>query len=592
MSSVDSMPSTDARSSQTVNSQKLIGPGYGGKHAELCANLRKRQVADLAQVSGRGTGILGWFAATLSDLTYFFFTWLPHTWWITFTSLPQLVLDPLGFWSALVFASVTTVVLFGTLIVSAIWRLSYVQDIWQPYSQRVDVGLGNLGRWLLDASLLTSTTRTDNETSTISAYPLIFEFGASPRNKQIRDAAFAVMSDPTSTFAKPSTAEERNFDLEVSKLLMMLSALVYERNVGAYHRAAQTAHKYKKQNKKFMVGPGALTDSGKEVGQKLAIADAKINKVANEWGLNYASVSELATNTSPLCGAFWHPDHNFIILAFKGTDPVEFKEWAVDFTFDYTDGRGWLPGFTKVLAGFYNQIFPQQLNHATGAFPYTEIRTAITEIANQIRATSGRDHVNLYVTGHSLGAALACVLYSRAIASPKDFGQKEDGSNQIYVRDAYCFGTPIVGDPDCISAFNQACHDRDLDHPQALWRVTNRRDAVTTMLPDAGDHKTLAHTSPTSQLHFAHVGQEVQLSNDIHKVYTGPGTLLPTQTPVNIITHLDRGGEGPNVSLPPMLTVLEYIPVVRRLVAHLPSSYWDRLTKVQAEYDIEYAKWH
>lgn len=426
----------------------------------------------------------------------------------------------------------------------------------------------------------------------LAAYPLIFEFGANPQNKQIRDAAFTVMSDPTGTFAQPSTAEERNFDLEVSKLLMMLSALVYERDVGEYHKAACSAHYSKKSKKQFMCGRDDLTDAGRDLRKKLDIADRKINQVANEWGLHYASVSELGTNTSPLCGAFWNPDFNFIILAFKGTNPVEFKEWAVDLTFDYTDGRAWLPGYTKVHAGFYNQLFPQQLNHATGAFPYTEIRTAINDIAKQIRATSYSDHVNLFVTGHSLGAALACVFYSRAIASPKDFGQTEEGGNQVFVRDAYCFGTPVIGDPDCVSAFNQACHDRDLDHPQALWRVTNRRDAVATMLPDAGDNSALKHISPTSQLHFAHVGQEVQLGNNVHRVYTGPGTLLPTQTPVSIITHLPHGGAGPEVMLPPYFWLLERIPLVRRFVAHLPSSYWDRLTKVHAESEIEYARWH
>lgn len=117
MSSDQSMSATEVRKRPATDSQSLIGHSHGGKHAELCSNLRKRQVADLAHVSGRGTGILGWFAAMLSDLVYYLFTWLPRTWWFTFTSLPQLVLDPLGFWSALVFASVTTVVLFGSLIV-------------------------------------------------------------------------------------------------------------------------------------------------------------------------------------------------------------------------------------------------------------------------------------------------------------------------------------------------------------------------------------------------------------------------------------------------------------------------------------------
>ncbi len=175
------------------------------------------------------------------------------------------------------------------------------------------------------------------------AYPLIFEFGASPLNKLIRDAAFTVMSEPTGPYARPSTDQERTFDLEVSKLLMMLSALVYERDVGAYHEAARSVQYNKELNKKFLVGPDSLTEAGKEAYKKLGYADRKINQVANEWGLNYASVSELATNTSPVCGAFWHPDFNFIILAFKGTNPVEFKEWAIDFTFDYTDGRAGCP---------------------------------------------------------------------------------------------------------------------------------------------------------------------------------------------------------------------------------------------------------
>ncbi|SPO26013.1 uncharacterized protein UTRI_02287 [Ustilago trichophora] len=455
-------PSTDVRKRPSTNSQPLIGPPHGQKHAELCEHLRKKQVADLAQVSEHGTGILG--------------------------CLPSFLLDPVGLASALIFAVGTTVMLFFSLIVSAVWRLPIVQNYWRPISAKKNIGLGNL------------------------AYPLIFEFGASPQNKLIRDAAFTVMSDPVGYYARPSTAEARSFDLEVSKILMMLSALVYERDV-----------------------------AGKDAYKKLGTADRKINQVANDWGLNYASVSELATNTSPLCGAFWHPDYNFL-SSLQGTDPVEFKEWAIDFTFDYTDGRGWLPGFTKVHAGFYNQIFPQKLNHATGAFLIP--RSAL--LSARLSADPYdlvQDHVNLYVTGHSLGAALASVFYSRAIASPKDFGLNEEGGQQVFVRDAYCFGTPILGDPDCISAFNQAVHERDLDHPQALWRS---QTAVTL--------------SPRySSQHYS---------------------------------HLERGGEGPEVTLPPIFWLLERLPIIRRVVAHMPSSYWDRLTKVHAENDIEYVRWH
>lgn len=117
MTPITSPPSTDVRKRPTVSAQSLIGPGHADKHASLCEELRKRQVADLVQVSGRGPGIYGWFTTLVSDVYYYLFVWMPRTWWITLSSLPQLLWDPIGFWSALVFASVTTVALFGSLIV-------------------------------------------------------------------------------------------------------------------------------------------------------------------------------------------------------------------------------------------------------------------------------------------------------------------------------------------------------------------------------------------------------------------------------------------------------------------------------------------
>ncbi len=51
----------------------------------------------------------------------------------------------------------------------------------------------------------------------LAVYPLIFEFGADPQNKLIRDAAFTVMSDPTGTYAQPSSDQQRSFDLEICK---------------------------------------------------------------------------------------------------------------------------------------------------------------------------------------------------------------------------------------------------------------------------------------------------------------------------------------------------------------------------------------
>ena len=105
----------------------------------------------------------------------------------------------------------------------------------------------------------------------------------------------------------------------------------------------------------------------------------------------------------------------------------------------------------------------------------------ITDCAADISFHDGEQ--NLYVTGHSLGAAIASFFFARAVASVKDFGLNEDGENLIRLRDAYCFACPVFGDPQSISAFGAAVHD-EMDTPVTLWRVTNRHDAVATMLPE------------------------------------------------------------------------------------------------------------
>ena len=96
------------------------------------------------------------------------------------------------------------------------------------------------------------------------------------------------------------------------------------------------------------------------------------------------SLSELASNTSPVCGAFWNPNRNFIMLVFKGTNPVEFREWAIDLTIRYTSGGAWLPGHDNVHAGFFDTLFPRRLRKGQTAFPYEEIRTRVREIAQQL----------------------------------------------------------------------------------------------------------------------------------------------------------------------------------------------------------------
>lgn len=73
-----------------------------------------------------------------------------------------------------------------------------------------------------------------------------------------------------------------------------------------------------------------------------------IHAIAHDkLGLHYSTVSELNTTGSAFCGLFWDPRDSFIIVAFKGTTPTDFTEWASDFTFQLREAGLWLRGFGK-----------------------------------------------------------------------------------------------------------------------------------------------------------------------------------------------------------------------------------------------------
>ena len=80
------------------------------------------------------------------------------------------------------------------------------------------------------------------------------------------------------------------------------------------------------------------------------------------------------------------------------------------------------------------------------------IRSHIRALAAKMRAenptNSGR--IPLWVTGHSLGSALAALIYARFMHEPEDLGP------DLVLRDSYVFGTPRLGDGDFAGKFEEA----------------------------------------------------------------------------------------------------------------------------------------
>lgn len=82
------------------------------------------------------------------------------------------------------------------------------------------------------------------------------------------------------------------------------------------------------------VPPGELVkkifNSGTSHGVDNALntmGDERIREFAASFGLDFEPVSELNSTSSQFCGLFWDPKSNWIVVAFKGTGPIEFGEW-------------------------------------------------------------------------------------------------------------------------------------------------------------------------------------------------------------------------------------------------------------------------
>lgn len=149
--------------------------------------------------------------------------------------------------------------------------------------------------------------------------------------------------------------------------------------------------------------------------------------------------------------AFMAGNSEMIIMAFRGTEPTNLKDWMTDLQIRRKTGpygkvhRGFLKGFQVM---------------------WPEIRAKLKEWQTQAQS--------LWLTGHSLGGALATL----AMASL--------GEEAKPVHGLYTFGQPRVGGKTFARNF-------DLDFKARMFRFVNNNDVVTRV--------------PTRNSGFRHVGQ-------------------------------------------------------------------------------------
>jgi len=116
--------------------------------------------------------------------------------------------------------------------------------------------------------------------------------------------------------------------------------------------------------------------------------------------------------------------------------------------------------------------------HITGKNILYQINSACHDIPQEFR------NINVWITGHSLGAATATLAYARLLFCPHDLTDK-----RVKLRGAYTFGSPRVGN----AVFRALVDGKGATEKVKNYRVVNANDAVTTIpFPDPSD-ETYVH---------------------------------------------------------------------------------------------------
>ncbi len=189
---------------------------------------------------------------------------------------------------------------------------------------------------------------------------------------------------------------------------------------------------------------------------RLAYSDpVAIQLQLGQWGFDAARFGFVhCPNVRPLLDrqGYMVANDDAIIIAFRGTQPDNARDWLTDLDAVL---RPFVIG--RVHHGFYDGL----------AEVWPDLLTALGKLQDKAQS--------VWITGHSLGAALACVATARLVIELR-----------LPVNGLYTFGQPRTGDLEFGHAFDTEFFDK-------TFRFVNDCDVVTRVVPRA--------------LFFSHVGR-------------------------------------------------------------------------------------
>jgi pimeloyl-ACP methyl ester carboxylesterase len=316
--------------------------------------------------------------------------------------------------------------------------------------------------------------------------------------------AKSILSSPLSdmNFDRVSNRPIGRFNIDVAHFLLLLSTAVYLREADSYNEET---------------------------------ALAEIRELAQKWGLKFESTAQLTMSDNvfrgPYCGIFIKQGPMpFVIVAFKGTTPFDYGEWSGDFQLVKTVAP-FLDG--HVHKGFYDKLFPDL--DGNSFHPYGAIIRRLKDLIEELR-TADNQEIPIWITGHSLGAALAAVFTSRLMKCPEDLGDL----SKFRLMDCYTFGCPPIGDANFAISV-ESYQNMPIDRYSEIWRVIDDADVATRIPFVVEDINVLARLGTDQIHHYAHVGVPILLRWDGSKPMVYP-QLYSTTIKVEMYTHV-KGGE-------------------------------------------------
>ena len=235
-------------------------------------------------------------------------------------------------------------------------------------------------------------------------------------------------------------------------------------------RLSQFAYLNNADLTKALAGVGLKTDS-----DHLQFFD---NTCTDTHAFYVTTADPPSGSSAPLTDPWNTASPDVAILAFRGTDSTSMLNIRTDVNAWPNHSGSSLGNVHQGFLAALNSVWTSSCNSGPDMRAYLAQRHVLTNAASPTR--SGAE---LYVTGHSLGAALATVALAKTVTDPCDGLDPDCSQPYTPVSALYTFGSPRVGNTAFATALVGAVTDRT-----PLFRFVHDipalgYDAVTTVPP-------------------------------------------------------------------------------------------------------------